>query len=170
MEKLVNEISKKVMDINTKGNYIAFMDIQGHVDNFGISIRDKKDYTKKLYEENFVYYKGSLASKEELTSILSKLEKFVTTTAYCQVWDQFKEDIEAEILEVLQSRAVYAKDLFNDVMIETDGHEISLDCVYQSYKLTGLINADAFKNEMLSNIEWLTNMIESSYDDQEDAV
>ena len=169
MEKLVNQISKKVMEINTKGNYIAFMDIQGHVHNFGISIRDKKDYTKKLYEESYVFYKGSLASKDKLTDILSKLEKFVTTTYY-QVWDQFKEDIEAEILEVLQSHAVYAKNLFNDVMLETDVHEISLDCVYQSYKLTSLINADAFKNEMLSNIEWLINMIESSYSEYEEVI
>lgn len=90
---------------------------------------------------------------------------------YNKIWNCFTQDIQAEIRDCLESgRPIKTDELFHDVMIQTDGHEISLDCVCQSYKLTSLIKAQELKDEMYSNIEWVTGLIEENYSNDEEKV
>ena len=105
-------------------------------------------------------------------STVKILNNFANPQNFNFTWVKFQNQIEAQIESDIKNGYNYtAPQLMHDCMINTPTYEISLECVYQSLILTnGHEYANYFKEEMLSNIEWLTNMIESSYDDQEDAV
>lgn len=170
VSSLIGEISSLAVEVTLAKKAIVFVRYSAHVDNINIDVCDPSDYKQKLYSKD-VWFEGlsfqyDRAQKEAealqgLHEIKLQLQKYLNINPFYSTWEQFKEEIEQEIVDCIRNARPYNEEnLFHDVMIETTGHEISLDCVYQSLKLTqGEEHASLFKKEMLDNIQWLDRMV-----------
>lgn len=166
VSQLVSEISSLAVEITLEKKALVFVDYHGHVNlldvrvypvgtSFDGSVRREPTFQNRFYLEDY-------KSNETLIEIKSELEKYIQFNPFNEIWESFKGDMEEQIADYYKGGTPFmTADLFHDVMIQTPGHEISLDCVYQSYMLSDEVLAESFKKEMLSNIDWLTNMVES---------
>lgn len=105
---------------------------------------------------------------------IEQMNNYANPQNFNFTWAKFQKPVENEIVSLISSGLGYTPgSLMHEVMIPTTTFEMNLESVYQALILTnGNEYANYFKEEMLSNIDWLINMIETAWDeyDIEDAV
>lgn len=182
INELVKHIGQLAVDVQMSGEAIVFFRVSGHVNTLDVEICDKENYKKRLYEaKNIAYdadyfvldrerYENEVVAK--LSEIKAELETYLYPNEFQSIWNSYQSEIEAEIIDCIRKGCSYTDEsLFHDVMIETSGHEISLDCVYQSMKLyKGESYAKKFKQEMYDLIAWLDKNVHANYSEYESEV
>lgn len=183
ISQLIGEISSLAVEVTLAKKAIVLLNMSGHVAGLEVQIYDSnaifslENYPKELFKKRLYFSKewstttaaDEREALEGLHEIKLQLQSYLNINPFHQIWENYQPIIEKEILEdIALGRKFDEEQLFHDVMLETTGHEISLECVYQSLKLSnGEGYAKLFKTEMLSNIEWLGNMVNANWSEYE---
>lgn len=159
VDVLANQIGKyELIDI------LAAREIKGNVFKFiEISFNGNGDTNANLVEhKSYLHTKGTIES----------MKQFINPTPFERTWEKFKKPIEMQVASNIKSGHSYtAKSLLHDCMIVTSSYEMSLECVYQSLLLlNGWEQAKLFREEMISNINWIIDMVEFNYLDYKSEV
>lgn len=77
--KLVRKIFILAMEINAKGKYYVFFDLQAHVSRIHVHITPQSDYKKWIYEYSY-YYDCNFKTHEE---IMNRLNEMVSVLLRC---------------------------------------------------------------------------------------
>ena len=181
--ELVASITELAIEVTSQNKAIVFVDYSGHVHMFYVKIYaagtkfergvDRQSvYTKEVQLFNEFKIVDDAKFEEQTLGVLYDMQdtliKYLKGCRFDHVWNEFKGLVETDIVK---SSDVTSSQHFYDVYKKTEGHEISLDCVYQGLKLTqGPQLAELFKAEMLNNIEQLQRLVALNWSEYEKEV